>query len=576
MNASCANRIFNASGNLTTPASFGHNNGRSHLGGLGMDPSDYTIESLGGGSVVSVLDNITMPGQDTIATSRLDVTVSESGDFTSGVILWPTTAISFNQRDEYQGEQFRHLNGSIAHRNGLEYLQQEYASTSADPPDDPKDGLPVLLTGLAVEIDGDVTFSNLSTPAYDRCWQSSGWGWGNMSDYGSTTPNNAWSLAGDGKPTNDQLFDIRCFISAPVDSIDRIGFVIALSSWKLFGYTWTSLGLGVVDHTERLFVAKPRISSCWQDQCDCYHHDVNVLEATIDGSNNPEEFIGEVVTLNRAWGSTDFIGSVSKPSNNRPDIQSLDMDETDGPIDETVFTYEISFSYGNNGEAGPSAKVPLSRITNEPTAAQVQTEINSVIADYGGSETVTCSGGPLPTASIIITSDTDVLLNWIHESVTWTRIGPGPDVVNPYCVIRRTEHGIPAKTLTADFTLSIRPDTLSFGTINLTPRMDRSCNTLYIDAGGSCDYINSWLQNAPVAGSPSPFARTYTRSGGGASLDFWPCEGFTRSHVKHMIDAGYEQVGGYAIGLSNIGFPFERGGVQLVFGPGWNVVVTEP
>tara|TARA_R100000951_G_scaffold85094_1_gene72804 strand:+ start:382 stop:513 length:132 start_codon:yes stop_codon:yes gene_type:complete len=42
-----------------------------------------------------------------------------------------------------------------------------------------------------------------------------------------------------------------------------------------------------------------------------------------------------------------------------------------------------------------------------------------------------------------------------------------------------------------------------------------------------------------------------------------------------MMEGGFEQDGGYSIGLSDIGFPFQRGGVQRVEGPGWNVVVTE-
>ena len=574
INVSCHDRIFNASGGLTTPATALHNTTRTHLNVLSFSPSAYTVEALGGGSAVAVADNITMPSQDTIETSRLDITASASGDFTSGVILWPTSAISFNQRDEYDGEQFRHLNGYLAHRNGLVSEQQEYTATTSVSPDDLKTGLPVLLTGLAVEIDGVVTYSNLTTPGYDRCWRSSGWAWGSITDYDFAQPNNAWSIAGDGKPTHDQLFDIRCFLSAAVDDIDRIGFVVALSSWHLVGSTWTSLSLGAVSHTERLWVAKPQITSCWQDQCDCWHNDLLTLEAEIDGANNPEEFIGEVVTLTRSYGSTEFTGSVSKPSNNRPDIQRLQMDEDDGPIDETIFTYEINFTYGNHSQAGPlTPNLTLSRISNEPTAAQVEAKVNAVIAAYGGSETVTCSGGPLPTAPIDITSDSDVLLNWIKEVVTSSRVGPGT-YVDPHVIIHRTQHGIPSVTLTAEFTLRIGPDKSSAGTDNLTARQNRSCTDLLIEAGATCDYTDWWAQNAPIPGSQSPYARTFTRTGGGTSLDSYACSVSTKPRVMNMMEAGYEQAGGYGHGVSNLGTP--AGGVQTVSGSGWNIVVTEP
>ena len=490
---------YQADGSLAD-GSFYHESGLTLFASGNADPGTFfDVETFEHGGTV---DSHTVqhapitlangPGQGT----KVNLTVSAAGDFSTGLILWPKaydSAVPFDPRCALPGFQFKHLNGQGYIRNALNPGEQQYESEG-----EADQVQPLPFTGLVIE-HNEIRYYSLSPVAvFNRCWQGAGsHSWGGMPVEGQTvSASNVATLDGNGAPVYSSVSN-WCMDDTSGD-ITRIGFCYGLTSYDS---SWVSRSLGSGTWTLTSFLDRMTGQGCYTGRCNCYHCDITELSLTFNGGRNPLEFQGKTVTLTRTPGTGgvgspgwSYTGTVNGTATAAKDVQTLthsggDLLPNPNPTGLRAFvaarygTYQ-QFDVDNEVEVDPASGLAagdLAAHLNALPGIDVTVNVAGTVAATGG-------------GAMTITSAADGPMNCFRLAGKVTE-ADGTTFVSSFTFAPlRVTAGNAGGARSAGITLTLDPRFPSASTENATLRALRSCVNLAINLGFRTE---TWLQASP-------------------------------------------------------------------------------
>lgn len=428
----------------------------------------FTRESVSAGSLTvgGTIDTGYIGAESgTVQTARFDLTATVSGDGTAGWIFWDDAFSPVTLRNAHNGYQWRYLSGKMRMRNALRADQQFFEVS-----EQPIDGRPVVVMGLAFEFDGGqrgYAFDTQLTSGrgYGRCWNAIG-----VTGFASSGYH---EFDSQGRVVQSASpFFVECFPGSSNAQLEKVGYFIGLSTWKGSPISsWTSLNVPSGTHDEEFFVGRVGYSSCWQNYCHCYHTDITSLNLFWDGGptlvephlpansigmRNPIQIRGKTIPLTRSASDDFYSGSITVTGTAKDDVQTADISGFGFNASDLIV-----WKYGSGVAARAST----------PQRADSQNSVwESELAAISGIGGITVTGGPLHTNAITITTTGANLPNLYIPAAL------------PQAVLRN-QLGNAGNQATLNVELTIDPSQPSVSTGYLTRRENRSCSKLRIYAG---------------------------------------------------------------------------------------------